>query len=579
MRISALRAFVIAAVAVAALGSTLCAQAAPAAAGSARTSSPSVVPSCAQRVAPGHYTCFALRRTDVGARSGFVPAAEVAASTTGHPLGYGPADLQSAYDLTTASGANGAGQRIYVIDAYDDPRAESDLRAYRSEYRLPACTTANGCFEKINQYGSTTPLPARDPGWASETSLDLDMVSAICPRCAITLIEANDDGDSLYTAIKQANSRGGKFVSISWGGPEVGDENWYDTRYFAPTGVVYSVATGDGGFQAGVMYPATSPNVVAVAGTSLRRASNPRGWVERVWKTDPADATVSGCSSSEPQPSWQSIIPNGVCLQRAIADVAADADPATGVAVYQTYGGNGWGVYGGTSAAAPMIAAIYALAGKPASTDWPASLPYKNRAQLHDITVGNDGSCSLALRCTAATGWDGPTGVGTPNGTAAFTPSQTPASCSGQQPWLTLNPGFESGAARWSHTPRTISTDGAGARTGRGYAELDGYGTRHTDDIARSVSLPAGCTATLTYWLRVDSADTSSTPNDKLVVTVNGKRVQYFSNTNRGPSYVQRRVSLSGYAGQTVEIAWTGTENASRATSFLIDDTAVTITP
>jgi subtilase family serine protease len=374
-----------------------------------------IVDSCNQDVGPGHYTCFAQRRGDLG----FTPRAHFSANPAATPGGYGPSSLLSAYNLP-ASG--GSGQRVYIVDAYDDPNAESDLAAYRSQYGLPACTTSNGCFKKLNQNGQSSPMPSADSGWAGEISLDLDMVSAICPDCGITLIEANDASDNLFLAVKEAATLGAKFVSMSWGGGESGSEASYDSQYFQSSGVVYTASTGDGAYSAGVIYPATSPRVVAVGGTALHTASNSRGWSESVWKTSSTEGTGSGCSSDEAKPSWQSVVSSSVCSRRADSDVSAVADPATGVAVYQTYGGNGWAVYGGTSASSPIIASVYALAGTPGGSDVPASYPYAHASSLNDVTSGSNGTCSPSYYCTAGSGYDGPTGLGTPNGLTAFTP-------------------------------------------------------------------------------------------------------------------------------------------------------------
>jgi hypothetical protein len=614
------------------------------------------VDSCNQKVSPGQYACFAIRRSDLG----FTPRSAVSPLAT--PNGFGPSSLQSAYKLPSATA--GSGQRVYVVDAYDDPNAASDLNAYRTQYGLPACTTANGCFQKLNQNGQTSPLPAGNTGWAGEISLDLDMVSAICPNCGITLIEANDASDNLFAAVKEATNLGAKYVSLSWGGPEGGSESSYDANYFKPSGVVFTASTGDDAYQAGVIYPATSPSVVAVGGTSLTSSTNSRGWTESVWKNSSTQGTGSGCSSDEAKPSWQSIISNTVCSRRADSDVAAVADPQTGVAVYQTYGGTGWAVYGGTSASAPIIASTYALAGAPASTDHPAADLYAHTGNLFDVTTGNNGSCSPSLLCTAAAGWDGPTGLGTPNGVSAFTAgggsgntvtvtnpgsrtgtvgtatslqiqatdsggaaltysaaglppglsinsstglisgtpstagtysvtatasdstgasgsatftwtiSGTGGSCSGQ---LFSNPGFESGGTSWSATSGVINTNGTHSRSGTGYAWLDGYGATHTDTLSQAVTIPSGCSATLSYYLYINSSEGTSTAYDKLTVTVNGSTVQTFSNVNKGTGYVQRSVSVSAYAGQTVTIKWTGTEDYSLQTSFFVDDTAVTL--
>jgi len=375
-------------------------------AGTPPADSPSAAPSCAQDVKAGHYTCFALKRTDVkGVKA-------LAANAT--PNGYGPGDLRSAYNLpdsdTTAT--------IAIIDAFDDPNAESDLAAYRSQYGLPACTTDNGCFSKLNQNGQTSPLPQPDQGWAGEISLDLDMVSAICPSCHITLVEADDNSaDNLFGAVKKATDLGITYVSMSFGGSESGAESTYDSTYLKSSGVVYTASSGDDGYAAGPIYPSTSDRVVSVGGTSLTRSSDSRGWDESAWA-----GAGSGCSGDESKPEWQSVVPTGVCGHRTDTDVSAVADPATGVAVYQTYGGGGWAVYGGTSASAPIIASVYALAGTPRADDQPASYPYAHTGGLNDVTTGNNGGCSASLLCTAGAGWDGPTGLGTPDGLAAFAP-------------------------------------------------------------------------------------------------------------------------------------------------------------
>ena len=421
------------------------------------TTTVKTVNSCSQNVKQGYYTCYALRRTDLG----FTSKAKVAASPQATPSGYGPSSLDAAYALPSSTA--GTGQRIYIVDAYNDPNAASDLAAYRTQYGLPACTVANGCFQQLNQSGQTSPLPTGDTGWAGEESLDLDMVSAICPNCGITLIEATDASNNLFTAVKEAGTLGAKFVSMSWGGAEDGSEASEDSTYFKSSGVVYTASTGDGAYKAGVIYPATSPDVVAVGGTALSTASNTRGWTESVWKTSTTEGGGSGCSSDEAKPAWQSIISTATCAKRADSDVAADADPATGVAVYQTYGGSGWTVYGGTSAAAPIIASTYALAGTPASTDKPASFPYAHTANLNDVTSGNNGTCSPTLLCTAATGWDGPTGLGTPNGVAAFKTGTTGGGGGTGNTVTVTNPGSKTGTVGTAASLQVAATDSGGA--------------------------------------------------------------------------------------------------------------------
>jgi hypothetical protein len=354
---------------------------------------------CPDPVRPGQVTCLALVRTDVTPQHGIQPQ--------GRPSGLGATDLRDAYRLPTASG--GAGQTVAIINVFDDPKAESDLAVYRAQYGLPACTTANGCFRKINAKGGTT-LPRADTGWAEEMSLDLDMVSAACPLCRILLVEADQPsianlGEGVDTAVRL----GAKYISNSYGGPEEATASATDFRHFDHPGVAITAASGDGGY--GVLFPATSPRVTAVGGTSLLRAANARGWNETAW-----NGAGSGCSAHAVKPIWQT---DAGCPRRTVADVSAVADPRTGVAVYDTFGFGGWQVVGGTSASAPIIAGAYALAGSPPS-GYPAAVPYAHPTKLNDVVQGSTGICNPAYLCTAGPGYDGPTGLGTPNGVAAF---------------------------------------------------------------------------------------------------------------------------------------------------------------
>ena len=326
------------------------------------------------------------------------------------PSGYNPPDLQSAYKLPSSTA--GSGQTVGIVDAYNDPNAESDLGVYRSQFGLPACTTANGCFKKVNQSGGTS-YPRANGGWAQEISLDLDMVSAICPNCHIILVEASTNSlTNLGTAVNEAAKLGANEISNSYGGGESSSETSYDTSYYQHPGIVVTASAGDSGY--GVEYPAASQYVTAVGGTTLTKASNTRGWSETVWS-----GTGSGCSAYEPKPSWQT---DSGCSHRTVGDVAADADPNTGVSVYDSYkyqGVSGWLVFGGTSVASPIIASVYALAGNSSSITY-GSYPYSHTSSLFDVTSGSNGSCGGSYLCTGEVGYDGPTGNGTPDGTGAF---------------------------------------------------------------------------------------------------------------------------------------------------------------
>ncbi len=330
--------------------------------------------------------------------------------------GYGPADLRSAYALPSSGGA---GQTVAIVDAYGDNTAEADLSTYRSNYGLPACTTANGCFKKVNQSGVQGSYPANNQGWALETQLDLQMVSAVCPGCKILLVEATSNANAnLYAAEDTAARLGANVISNSYGGGEASSETTDDAHFNHP-GVAITVSSGDSGY--GVEYPAASRYVTAVGGTTLSHASNSRGWTETAWS-----GSGSGCSAYEPKPAWQT---DSGCARRTVADVSAVADPNTGVAVYdsncnflgQLLGNcfSGWGVVGGTSASAPIVGGVYGLAGNSSGVNY-GSFPYSHTSSLFDVTSGNNGSCSPAYLCTSGAGYDGPTGLGTPNGTGAF---------------------------------------------------------------------------------------------------------------------------------------------------------------
>ncbi|MEV5939574.1 S53 family peptidase [Streptomyces sp. NPDC051994] len=365
------------------------------------------VRSCATPTHKDVMACKALKVTGGTVQSANAERALTAAAA---PSGYGPASLQAAYKLPSSSA--GSGRTVAIVDAYDDPSAEADLGKYRAQYGLSACTTANGCFKKVGQSGTST-LPSADAGWAEEISLDLDMVSAACPNCKILLVEAKTASmANLGTAVNTAVSLGAKYVSNSYGGGESSSDTTYDSKYFNHPGVAITVSSGDNGY--GTEYPAASRYVTAVGGTSLKSASNTRGWTDTIWS-----GAGSGCSAYDAKPSWQK---DTGCSKRTVADVSAVADPATGVAVYDTYGGDpGWEVFGGTSASSPLIAAVYALAGTPSSGSTPASFPYAHTGSLNDVTSGSNGSCSPSYLCKGGSGYDGPSGLGTPNGTAAFT--------------------------------------------------------------------------------------------------------------------------------------------------------------
>jgi len=328
--------------------------------------------------------------------------------------GYGPLQFQTAYGVATSSSGVWAwnGQTIAIVDAYDDPRAESDLNTYSQAFGLPACTTANGCFKKVNQTGGTK-YPRANQGWALEISLDVQAAHALCPLCKILLVEANSNSFANLLKAEDYATTHANVVSNSWGSNEFSSETSpiYDGHFDRP-GVAITVSSGDNGF--GVSYPAASRYVTAVGGTTLTLNPDNTRASETAWS-----GAGSGCSAFEAKPSWQ--VDTG-CANRSVADVSADADPATGAAVYDSYGylgQSGWFQVGGTSLAAPLIASVYALAGNAASTLY-GSFPYAHTASLFDIVSGNNGVCGGSYLCTAGVAYDGPTGLGTPNGAWAF---------------------------------------------------------------------------------------------------------------------------------------------------------------
>jgi subtilase family serine protease len=362
------------------------------------------VRSCPAYPPVGYATCDALRRTDIAARTA-TPNAGPNALT---PSGYTPADLQSAYKLPSAT--KGAGHTIAIVDAWDDPNAELDLGTYRQTFNLPSCTSLNGCFRKVNQTGGVIPPPP-NANWSDEVSLDLDMASASCPKCKILLVEA-DDGHftNMEVGIRTAASLGADVISLSWGsGPGYDPPDVADSPYHQP-GIPVVASSGDLGY--GIQYPANSRYVYAVGGTSLFHASNARGWSETAWS-----GGGSGCSHTNPAIAPPKM--NTGCAGRAETDLSAIGNPNTGVSVYNTFGGTGWEVFGGTSASAPIIAGAIAMLADPTQIANPAILYFVPASFFFDVTSGSNGSCTVPQRCQARVGWDGPTGRGTPNLTLA----------------------------------------------------------------------------------------------------------------------------------------------------------------
>ena len=284
---------------------------------------------------------------------------------------YIPDDLHNAYNLPkTAAGT----PTIAIVDAFNNPNAESDLAVYRAKFGLPPCTTANGCFHKVNQMGGTFPYPLNNAGWGVEIALDLDMASAICQNCHILLVEANTTTMmDLGTAVNTAVRLGATVVSNSYGSSgESSKESTICDKYYTHNNVAVTASSGDSGPAVG--FPAVCPHVVAVGGTTLNSDGS-----ETTWNTSSSEGAGGGCSTLIGKPSWEDS-GQTACDKRAVSDVAAVADPQTGVYIYDTYKQKGWLQVGGTSASAPIIAGVYALAGHVGNTTDPASLPWQNQS-------------------------------------------------------------------------------------------------------------------------------------------------------------------------------------------------------
>jgi subtilase family serine protease len=346
------------------------------------------------------------------------------------PPGYGPAQFHGAYALPAAPPASAPAQTIAIVDAYNDPSIRNDLTTYDKTFGipdLPTCgsTVTTSCFAKVNQSGAASPLPSTNSGWALEIALDVETAHEICQSCKVVLVEASSSSAaSLDAAEDTAAKLAATQISNSWGTESEYSGETAENFHFDHPGIAITVASGDKGYER-FGFPAASPEVVDAGGTTLRVSQSGSGYAwagEETWS-----GSGSGCSLYFSAQSWQEAAAGfsltGCGQGRGVADVAADANPNTGAAVYDTtkyQGRSGWFEVGGTSLASPLIAGVYALAGNAASVPYPASLPYGNPTAVHDVTEGaSTGSCGTTA-CTAGPGYDGPTGLGTPNGIGGF---------------------------------------------------------------------------------------------------------------------------------------------------------------
>ncbi|MGC1379843.1 MAG: hypothetical protein WA814_02325 [Candidatus Baltobacteraceae bacterium] len=347
---------------------------------------------CRHPAQPGERACDAI----VHRYAGGAPACRKS-------VPYCASDLQAAYGLAQIAKTGGKGAIVAIVGAYGDPDAASDLSVYRRAMGLPACSPGNGCLKIVNQNGTSSPLPRPnadpDNDWRAEEALGLEMLSAICPNCRLVLVEANSAKSAdLAAGVNAAAALGALAVANPYSSKE---GNATDGAY-AHAGRAIVASAGDEG--TGARQPCSYAGVVCVGGTALSYGG--RSWIERAWAS-----TGSGCSAYVAKPSWQHV--KG-CAGRSEADVAAVADPNTGVAFYESAGG-GWQQAGGTSVATAIVAAAFALGPQAALANAPQWIwRHGGTAAYRDVVGGSNGTCSVFYLCHAREGYDGPTGWGTP---------------------------------------------------------------------------------------------------------------------------------------------------------------------
>jgi subtilase family serine protease len=361
---------------------------------------------CPISTRPEYVQCFAKYLTDANG----VPL-------NGLVSGYGPDQFHTAYNVPTTVSGN---HTIAIVDAFSNPNVVADLATYNAQFGLPPFPTCvdlddTSCLLIVNQNAKKSPLPIGDTGWGLEIALDVQTAHQMCQNCRIILVETvNNSFKSIARGVEAAAHLGADAISNSYGdfGLDCHNQPAYDHPNIAVT-----VSSGDSGF--GVSCPSNMSTVVSVGGTNLQINANNTWKSETLW-----GGTGSACSGAVPAQPWQQATSNWAAIGcsdgRGATDVSADADPSTGAAVYDSYGFSGWIQVGGTSLSSPLIAGIYALAGNASDWAYPAQSVYDSPASLHDITVGLNGSCSQTLQCHAGTGYDLPTGIGTPNGLTGF---------------------------------------------------------------------------------------------------------------------------------------------------------------
>jgi hypothetical protein len=356
------------------------------------------------------------------------------------PVGFGPADLAKAYSLPPAD--QGSHGTIGIVEVGYYPQLESDLAAYRAEFKLPPCTSKGGCLRIVGKTGGV--VPGKPPtkalrdvalNYSVEAAVDVDAASAGCPACKIVVVYVgltgkprtfDEFGADLSMATNTAIRLGSSAVSLSYSVPtSLFLMSGWRAAAFSHPGVPITIASGDFGFTPFYsQWPQVLPTVIDVGGTSLYPAANTRGFTEVAWK-----GAGTGCSPMHAVGQQPSAVTAQCEGHRAIADISAVADPSTGYAVYDsavvpTQNATPWLTIGETSASSPLIASLYARAGHTASVNGPSGIYFAPASAFHDITAGSTAwppaYCSNRPVCVAGKGWDGPTGRGTPKGLAAF---------------------------------------------------------------------------------------------------------------------------------------------------------------
>ncbi|RPE33543.1 protease pro-enzyme activation domain-containing protein [Kitasatospora cineracea] len=517
-----------------------------------------------------------------------------AATPHATPSGFGPATYDGAYRLNQL-GADGTGSTValWEFDGYKS----TNLTTYDSQFGLSGPAVSTVSVDGAN-YDSK---PGDGQG---EVELDSEIVRGVAPKATQLVYEApNSDQGEIDMAAKIVADNRVSVISISWGSCEPDTTASSMTavnnsfKQAAAQGISIFSASGDDGSRdctrstsgstvKAVDFPASSPYNTGVGGTNLK-VSGTTYSSESAWST-----AGGGVSTQYAKPSWQT--GTGVSgTMRTVPDVSSNADPNSGFAIYtQGTSSPGWQVYGGTSAAAPLWSGFAALynqkalgAAKPVLGEAnPKIYAVTNSSSygsaFHDVTSGANQDFSTKTGYDQVTGWGTPIADGLANallGSGGTTPPPT-GSCTAAQ--LLGNAGFETGTASpWTGTSGVVDNSSSEpAHSGSWKAWLDGYGSSHTDALSQSVAVPSGCSAKLSFWLHVDTAETTTTTAyDKLTVSVNGTTVATYSNLDKNTGYAQKTVDLSSYAGQTVTVKFNGVEDSSLQTSFVIDDTALNV--